>query len=82
MDHRQKTRRFVLENCLFSDDDSALADADSLIQSGIVDSTGILELIEFLEQSHGFRVAPEEMIPANFDSIDTVMAFVARKTNG
>jgi acyl carrier protein len=79
MDHRQQVRQFVLRNFLFTDDDKALVDADSLIRGGVVDSTGILELIGFLEETHGFRVAPEEMVPANFDSIDTISAFVARK---
>lgn len=79
MDHRQQVRQFVLGNFLFTDDDKALVDADSLIRGGVVDSTGILELIGFLEETHGFRVAPEEMVPANFDSIDTISAFVARK---
>ena len=79
MDHRQQVRQFVLKNFLFTDDANALADGDSLIGAGIVDSTGILELIGFLEETHGFRVAPEEMVPANFDSIDTISAFVTRK---
>jgi acyl carrier protein len=79
MDHRQQVRQFVLSNFLFTDDDKALVDADSLIRNGVVDSTGILELIGFLEETHGFRVSPEEMVPANFDSIDTISVFVARK---
>ncbi len=79
MDHRQQVRQFVLRNFLFTDDDKALVDGDSLIRGGVVDSTGILELIGFLEETHGFRVAPEEMVPANFDSIDTISAFVVRK---
>ncbi|HUD42410.1 MAG TPA: acyl carrier protein [Dokdonella sp.] len=79
MDHRQQVRQFVLKNFLFTDDASALADGDSLIGNGIVDSTGILELIGFLEETHGIRIAPEEMVPANFDSIDAISAFLARR---
>jgi acyl carrier protein len=79
MDHRQQVRQFVLRNFLFTDDEKALVDTDSLIRGGVVDSTGILELIGFLEETHRFRVAPEEMVPANFDSIDTISAFIARK---
>ncbi|PZQ14072.1 MAG: acyl carrier protein [Rhodanobacter denitrificans] len=79
MDHRQQVRQFVLKNFLFTDDANALADGDSLIGAGIVDSTGILELIGFLEETHGIRIAPEEMVPANFDSIDAISAFLARR---
>lgn len=79
MDHRQQVRQFVLKNFLFTDDANALADGDSLIGNGIVDSTGILELIGFLEETHGIRIAPEEMVPANFDSIDAISAFLARR---
>lgn len=79
MDHRQQVRQFVLKNFLFTDDANALTDGDSLIGNGIVDSTGILELIGFLEETHGIRIAPEEMVPANFDSIDAISAFLARR---
>jgi len=79
MDQRQRIRKFVLENFLFSDDESALDDQNSLIRSGILDSTGIHELIMFIEEQFSLIVTPEEMVPANFDSIDTVDAFVNRK---
>ena len=79
MDQRQQIRRFILENFLFSTDDSALVDDRSLIESGTVDSTGILELIMFIENTFGIRVADEEMLPQNFDSVTRVLAFVARK---
>lgn len=78
--HKQTIKRFILENFLFTDDGAAVADDASLIRSGIVDSMGILELIEYLEQTFRIRVAPEEMVPANFDSIDTIDAFLVCKT--
>ena len=79
MDQRQKIKEFVLQNFLFSDDNSALSDGDSLIRGGVIDSTGIHELVLFLEESFAFRVGAEEMTPANFDSIHAIDAFVARK---
>lgn len=79
MQRKQQIKRFVLENFLFSDDESEIADGDSLIQSGIVDSTGIHELVLYLEQQFDLQVGPEEMTPANFDSIDSVDNFVGRK---
>lgn len=82
MDQRQQIKAFVLQNFLFSDDDGALSNGDSLIRSGIIDSTGIHELVLFLEESFAFRVNPEEMTPANFDSIQAIDAFVAGKRAG
>ena len=79
MQPRQRVKRYILENFLFTDDESAFADADSLIRAGIVDSTGIHELVMFIEESFGLSIAPEEMIPANFDSILAVDAFIGRK---
>jgi acyl carrier protein len=79
MDFKATLKPFILGNFLFTDDGAAVADATSLIQGGIVDSTGILELIEFMETTWGIRVRPDEMVPAHFDSIDTISAFLARK---
>ncbi|SFN00076.1 Acyl carrier protein [Dokdonella immobilis] len=80
MDQKKQIKAFVLENYLFTDDESALADGDSLIRDGIVDSTGMLELIGHLEETYAIKVENAEMIPANFDSIDSIAAFVARKS--
>lgn len=80
MDFKKTIKPFILSNFLFTGDGSAIADDTSLIRGGIVDSTGILELIEFLEQRYGIHVSPAEMVPANFDSIDTISAFLSHKT--
>jgi acyl carrier protein len=82
MDQRREIKQFVLKNFLFSDDEKAVGDTDSLIRGGIVDSTGIHELILFLEERFALSVAPEEMTPANFDSIQSVDEFVTRKRAG
>ena len=82
MDYKARIKPFILNNFLFTDDAAAVADDASLIRGGIVDSTGILELIEFLESAHGIRVAPEEMVPANFDTIDSISLFLGRKAAG
>lgn len=79
MQQKQQIKKFILENFLFSDDESALGDQDSLIRGGIIDSTGIHELIFFLEDEFKLTIVPDEMIPANFDSIQTVDEFVRRK---
>ena len=79
MSIKQQVRQFILANYLFTDDESKLSDSQSLLQSGAMDSTGILELIMFLEENLHLKVADAEMIPANLDSVDNVVGFVARK---
>jgi acyl carrier protein len=79
MSIKQEIKTFILNNYLFTDDASALADGVSLMRSGVIDSTGILELIAHVEERYALQVQPEEMVPDNFDSIDRVAAFVERK---
>jgi acyl carrier protein len=79
MDHKRQIKQFVLKNYLFTEDESALSDSESLIRNGTIDSTGMLELIAHLEKTWSIKVADIEMIPANFESIDAIGAFVARK---
>lgn len=76
---RTRIKGFILQNYLFSTDDSSLSDTDSLLEKGIVDSTGILELVAFLEEQYGIQVLDEEMLPANLDSVASIVAFVERK---
>ena len=79
MSIKQQVRQFILANYLFTDDESKLSDSQSLLQSGAMDSTGILELIMFLEENMDLKVADAEMIPAHLDSVDNVVSFVERK---
>jgi len=77
---RKKLRSYVLENFLFTDDDGALSDDDSFLELGIVDSTGIMEVILYVEEEFGMTVADDEMTPDNLDSVDSLVAFVQKKT--
>lgn len=79
MQQRHEIKRYLLENFLFSSDESAIGDNDSLIRGGIVDSTGIHELILFLEERFTLSVSPDEMTPVNFDSVVMIDEFVTRK---
>lgn len=79
MSIRQQVRHFILTNYLFTEDEQRLADAESLMQNGTMDSTGILELIMFLEETFGIKVGDDEMVPANLDSVLNVVGFVERK---
>jgi acyl carrier protein len=76
---RGRVRSFVSENFLFREDIESLADGDSFLEAGIIDSTGVLELISFIEGEFGIEVADAEMIPENFDSIERIVAYVQRK---
>lgn len=73
---------FILRNFLFTDDVSALADDASLMEKGIVDSTGVLELVSHIEATYGIKVADAEMVPENLDSVNEIVAFVTRKRAG
>jgi acyl carrier protein len=81
MDYLGVVREFVVENFLFGDDER-LKEETSFIGSGIVDSTGIMELVAFLEERFEVRVEDEEVIPENLDSLVRVAAFLERKLNG
>jgi len=78
---KDKLRSYILENFLFTDDQSELNNEDSFMDQGIIDSTAILELIFFMEEEFSVKVEVEEMIPDNLDSINKVTRFIESKTN-
>ncbi len=80
MEIKLKIREFIVETFLFGADDAQLEDGESLLESGIVDSTGVLELVAFLESEFGFEVKDEELVPENLDSIDKLARYVERKS--
>jgi acyl carrier protein len=75
----QDIRQFVIANFLFGEDNGSLKPDESFLETGIIDSTGVLELVAFLESTYGFRVKDNELTPDNLDSLDKVAAFVRRK---
>ncbi len=79
MDTRQTIRKFILENFLFTDDPAALSDGKSFLSSGMIDSTGVLEIMYFVEETFGISISDDEMVPENLDSVENLVAFVARK---
>jgi len=78
MNAKEAVRRFILTN-FYVADPAALTDDGSLLDRGIIDSTGVLEVITFIENTFGIKVADEEMLPENLDTIDRIAAFVERK---
>lgn len=77
-DVRTQIREFIIENFLFGNADG-LKDDTSFLEEGIIDSTGVLELVTFLEETFSIQVDDEELIPENLDSIDNVSSFLERK---
>lgn len=76
---RERIAEFVLGDLLFGDEARMPAGGQSLLESGVIDSTGILELIEFLESEFGVHVQDDETVPENLDGIDRIAAYVERK---
>jgi acyl carrier protein len=77
---RSVLRKFILENYLYTEDESALKDDDSFLDSGILDSMGILEVIDLLNEAFSIEVEDDEMIPDNLDSINDLLAFIKKKS--
>jgi len=73
----QTIRKFIIDNYLFGED--KLGNEDSFMETGIIDSTGILELVRFLESTYGIKVADEELLPDNLDSINKIVSFIYTK---
>ena len=74
-----RVRTFIEENFLFRSDLSGLPDNDSLLENGVMDSTGILELVTFLESEVSLQMSDAEIIPDNLDSVMSIAAYVERK---
>jgi acyl carrier protein len=79
MDIKQTLRAFIVDSFLMGDEEAALSDGASLLDQGVLDSTGVLELVAFLEKSFDITVAITEMVPDNLDSLDAIASFVQRK---
>jgi len=77
----EQVRQYILENFLFSNDKSLLGLDESFLERGLIDSTGMLEVILFLEETFGVKVADDEMIPENLDSVSKIAGFVQSKTS-
>ena len=73
-------RSFIVENFLYGQDDG-FGDDVSFLEKGIIDSTGVLELVSFVEDKYGISVDDEELVPDNFDSLNNLSAYIARKKN-
>ena len=75
----EEIRRFIIDNFLFGAEDSKFCNDDSFLQHGIIDSTGVLELVAFLEEKYGIKIKDEELVPANLDCVNDLVRFIDRK---
>ena len=81
MDFKNEIRNFILENFMMGMEESELKDADSLLDKGIIDSTGVLELVGFIEEHYQISIEDEELVPDNLDSVNNLIKFIEKKTH-
>ncbi|MCC6746342.1 MAG: acyl carrier protein [Deltaproteobacteria bacterium] len=81
MDIEQRLRQYIVENFMYSGDVGQLTADYHLFENGVIDSTGVLELVSFLEQDFGVKVEDSELVPENFATVASLAAFVARKSD-
>ena len=79
MEVRIAVRNFISENFIL-DAAEDLREEDSLLERGIIDSTGVLELVAFIEEKFGITVEDDELIPENLDTIRDIAEFIRQKT--
>ena len=79
IDTHGQVRSFLAENFLLSSDGFTLGDDASLLEAGVVDSTGVLEVIFFVEETFGVEVADDEIVPDNFDTVNKMAAYIESK---
>jgi acyl carrier protein len=79
MDVKDQIRHYVVENLLFGSDGIALQDNTSFLKEGIVDSTGVVELVLFVEETFGIEVDDDDIVPDNFDSIGNLATYITRR---
>lgn len=81
MDVRVQLREFVVDNFMMGQTASDLSDSGSLLELGIIDSTGVLELVGFLEETFSIAVEDDDLVPDNLDSIDNLVTYIQKKNN-
>lgn len=81
VDNITKIRAFIFDNFFFDAEESALQNDTSFLEQGIIDSTGVLELVDWLEEEFNMSVDDEELLPQNLDSVNLLSAYITRKTS-
>ena len=78
----QSVRAFITENFILGDSEPELNGSESFLERGLIDSMGVLEIVDFIEDEFGFSISDEDLLPENLDSIDLITSFVARNKAG
>ncbi len=81
MDVKEQIRNYIAENFLFSSNGFTLDDDESFLEAGVVDSLGVVELVSFVEENFNVQVPDDDIVPDNFDSVDNLAAYIARRAN-
>ncbi len=72
-------KKFIVDNFMFGNETEKINPDDSFMENGIIDSTGILELIEFVEETYSISIEDNELVPENLDSLDNISQFIISK---
>lgn len=81
MQVKSEIRRFIVDNFLYGQEDGGFDDEVSFLEKGFIDSTGVLELVSFIEEAFGIVMNDDELIPENLDSLNKLSSFITRKRN-
>ena len=79
IDIKNQIRNFIYSNFLHTNSENGFTDDQSFLDNGIIDSTGVLELITFVEETFKINIEDDEIIPENLDSIERLVQFIQRK---
>jgi len=82
VDIKEKVKTYIIENFLLGNVSDALTDDDSFLEKGIIDSTGILELVSFVQETFNIKIDDMELVPDNLDSLNNLEAFIIKKKQG
>jgi len=81
MEINNQIRNYIVSNFLYGDSNIKLDNDQSLLDSGIIDSTGVLELVSFIEEDFDIKINDDELVPENLDSIINITQFIEQKRN-
>jgi len=76
---REEIKNFIVNNFMMGRSPAELIDSDSLLDKGIIDSTGVLELVGFLEERFSIQILDDELVPDNFDSVNNLVSYLEKK---
>jgi acyl carrier protein len=79
MAHKETVKQFIVNELLFGNESLLTGDDQSFLKTGVLDSSGLLELITFIENTFGITVQDDELVPENLDSLNNVTAFIIKK---